>query len=194
MAERDPKYIPFLPRKRPENKVKIVRPMNYKYREAEKPSAAKPKPKLRPIHAFAIAVIIFIPIILIGASYYVGVIQPRQEEMAQIEANRQNIMNQVEQIRAQDQQADQQTNTPQTNTNTGSGYCSTDADCAGFGSRNCQGSANARCGSDKLCHCCLTLCYEGGSCSCISCSNGCSGGTYCEKDACVFSTGGKTSN
>ncbi len=72
----------------------------------------------------------------------------------------------------------------------GSDFCSSDADCSGFGARQCSGAANARCGQDGLCHCCLTLCPGGENCQCIDCSTGCGGGTYCERDACVFEAGG----
>lgn len=74
----------------------------------------------------------------------------------------------------------------------GSGYCRSDADCRGFGSRNCQGSSLVRCGSDNLCHCCYAIC-PGGVCSgCVPCSTGCDVKSYCERGACVFKVGGPT--
>ncbi len=67
-----------------------------------------------------------------------------------------------------------------------SGYCSSDPECSGFGSRN---GCPALCGSDGLCHCCLSLRGE----TCISCSTGCGGdpNLYCLKGACTFKRGGQ---
>jgi hypothetical protein len=74
----------------------------------------------------------------------------------------------------------------------GAGYCTSDADCRGFGSRNCDGSSLVRCGSDRLCHCCYAVC-PGGVCSgCVPCSTGCDVNSYCERGACVFKVGGPT--
>ncbi len=70
----------------------------------------------------------------------------------------------------------------------GAGLCYNNKDCGDFGAKNCGGSSYVRCGGDNLCHCCLT--YRGEMC--IDCSRGCSGGTYCEGNACVFQIGGRT--
>ena len=70
-----------------------------------------------------------------------------------------------------------------------SGLCSSNADCTGFASNNCDAPENVRCSSNGLCHCCLTLCPGGENCKCIGCSTGCGGGTYCEGDVCVFDAG-----
>lgn len=73
----------------------------------------------------------------------------------------------------------------------GGGYCSSNSDCKSFALKYCGGSSNVRCGSDRLCHCCLTLRGE----TCISCpASGCTGGTYCDKGVCVFQKGGKTTD
>lgn len=71
----------------------------------------------------------------------------------------------------------------------GDGTCCEDSECSAFGNRHCGGSANARCGYDELCHCCL-LFVSGPNSQCLDCSS-CSGGTYCEGNTCVFNLGGK---
>lgn len=68
-----------------------------------------------------------------------------------------------------------------------SGYCSSDADCRAFGSRN---GGPAVCGRDNLCH----ICYSLRGTTCISCSTGCDVNTYCEKGVCVFKRGGRTTD
>lgn len=82
---------------------------------------------------------------------------------------------------------------PQSTSTSGKGACSSNAECSTFGTKYCGGSKNVRCGSDSLCHCCLTL-VRGQEVSCISCSAGCTGGTYCEGGVCVFQIGGKTTD
>ncbi len=68
--------------------------------------------------------------------------------------------------------------------------CSSDSACAAFGKRNCQPQDGARCGGDKLCHCCLALCGSGtGACSCTKCDGNCSGDRMCVGSTCVFKVG-----
>ena len=83
---------------------------------------------------------------------------------------------------------DESDNSEPDNTDSGDGTCCEDSDCSAFGNRHCGGSANARCGYDELCHCCL-LFVSGANSQCLDCS-ACSGGTYCEGNTCVFNLGG----
>ena len=73
--------------------------------------------------------------------------------------------------------------------NKASGYCSTNSDCSSFGARN---GGPAICGSDSLCHICLSLRGE----TCISGSTGCGGdpNIYIEQGVCVFKQGGRTTD
>jgi hypothetical protein len=69
--------------------------------------------------------------------------------------------------------------------------CKSDADCSGFGGRNCSPTNGARCGPDGLCHCCYALCSSGtGNCSCISCASGCTNDQSCMGSVCAFNVGG----
>jgi len=87
------------------------------------------------------------------------------------------------------------TNTPTVTPPASSGHCTSNSDCAAFGNKNCGGnSALAKCGSDTLCHCCLSLRAD----SCITCAeigeSTCAANSgYCEQGACVFKIGGLTS-
>jgi hypothetical protein len=88
------------------------------------------------------------------------------------------------------------------------GACSVDADCYAFGERHCGSSILksgefARCGSDKWCHCCVTMqpsTLEGkpvGNPYCLDCQycgGWSAGGSHCERDICIFNVGGKTTD
>jgi hypothetical protein len=69
--------------------------------------------------------------------------------------------------------------------NGGSGYCSSNSDCSGFGARH---DGRAFCSSDRLCH----LCYESSRGGCISSSTGCDANSYPEQGVCLFKRGGRT--
>ncbi len=116
----------------------------------------------------------------LGGLMILGFILGVKQEIAQVENKIANNNN---------NQAPQAPANPPQKAATASGLCSTNAQCANFGIRNCGGAAFAVCGTDSLCHCCLTL----NGARCITCNEvQCGGGTVCMQNVCAFTVGGRT--
>ncbi len=183
-----PKISPTIPKRRVETtKLKRIVP-HYTYR-AEQPEdkqAEAPKPSfIRRLLRLFVKIFVVIGALFV-APLILGIIAWQNQDQTDNQQPAQPVNGGV------DGGADKAANgdSDEDRKGVGDGLCSTDADCNSFGAGNCDGGSNVRCGSDNLCHCCLTLRGE----TCISCSTGCGGGTYCERDACVFNLGGRTSD
>lgn len=155
--------------------------------EAEKPIPGKPKPQYRPgfgpqnknvnqpgqFAPNAGKNILTIFVIIIVVVFFIYMFSPNRNSSNQNSSPSTNP-----------------TNNPSSPSS--AGLCSSNNDCANFGSRNCGGAAYTRCYSqDSMCRCCLTV-ISGGSASCVACSNNCPG--LCIEGVCVFDIPGKTTD
>lgn len=182
-----PKISPTIPKRHVETtKLKRITPP-YKHRaEPEVPAdAQRPSAIWRLLKTLLKTIaVLFAVMVIFGLGLGVGSSScPKQPTVGQqpiVQGGNQPVLNggQIPDNNDQDSMGGQD------------GLCYSDKDCGDFGAKNCGGSSFVRCGGDNLCHCCLTFRGE----MCLDCSRGCTGGTYCERDACVFSIGGRTSD
>lgn len=190
-----PRISPTIPKRRPEGpKIKRIHPP-YKAQPPQEPAPTPPSSSPARILFTVLGVVALVSLVLGGLVGF-GIVLMQQEDRpidtfsddpADVSyAYWKQATDKSRQPDTNPQPYDQPTTPPQPKTGS-SGYCSSDADCAGFGQRN---GGPAVCGSDRLCHICYSLRGE----TCISCSTGCDVNTYCEKGVCVFRTGGRTTD